>query len=128
MLSTKERNLIKGAIRRVFSRSDLRKQVLERARDGYRDHHDPERPRVTKWGACEMCEEPCPLYKMEVDHINPIVPVDRTLEDMSWDELIARIWCSQEKLQAVCKSCHRAKSKTENAVRRANKKEKKVHV
>jgi hypothetical protein len=42
-VTSKERGLLKGAIRRVFSRSDLRRKVIELSRI---DHTDSTRPRV----------------------------------------------------------------------------------
>lgn len=118
----KERNLIKGALRRVFSRSDLRREALASARvEGYTD---PERKRVTKWGKCTECKAMTPLYLLEIDHKIPVVPIDSSLEEMTWDELVNRIWCDINNLKAVCKSCHRVKSALETKERRRIKKEK----
>lgn len=118
-LTVKERNLIKGAIRRVFSRSELRKAAIEASRI---DHHDPERPRVKKWSLCPICKVKTPTYLMECDHINPIIPVGLSLEEMSWDEVINNVWCDIINLLAICKTCHHEKSKIENAERRRLKK------
>lgn len=119
----KERNLIKGAIRRVFSRSELRRRALDKAL--VKDYHDPNRKRVTRWGRCATCNKLEPLYLLEIDHKEPLVPVDSSLEEMTWDEVIDRQWCDERLLQAVCKPCHHEKSKAENKERRANKKAKK---
>lgn len=113
--NAKERNLIKGAIRRVFSRSDLRKEVINNSRIEW---YDPARPRVTKWSRCSDCQQATATYQMEVDHIVPLVPLGKKLEEMSWDEVVNRIWCDIVNLQPVCKPCHKAKSKVENAERR----------
>lgn len=116
----KERGLIKGALRRVFSRSELRRQVLVKSiRPGY---YDPTRPRVKKWSVCTECSKMTPTYKAQVDHKVPLVPVDRSLEDMSWDEVVDRLWCDEENLRVLCLDCHAAKSKEENKQRRLNKK------
>lgn len=117
-ISAKERGLLKGAIRRVFSRSDLRRKVVESARI---EHIDTSRPRVKKWGQCSDCKQPTALYQMQIDHRDPIVPVDTTLEAMSWDTVVNRVWCEENGLAAVCKSCHTIKTKQENATRRKNK-------
>jgi len=118
-ITPKERNLLKGAIRRVFSRSELRKKVLEAARI---EHKDPKRPRVTKWGQCCDCKQPEALYKMHIDHRDPIIPVNTTLEKMSWDTVIDRVWCEENGLAAICLTCHTIKTKRENALRRKLKK------
>ena len=119
----KERNLIKGAIRRVFSRSELRKRILDLA--VVKDYSDPSRKRVTRWGRCAKCGKLEPAYLLEIDHISPIIPVGETLEEQSWDEIIDNIWCDERLLQALCDPCHNLKTKTENAERRRIKKEKK---
>lgn len=121
-ISAKERGLIKGAIRRVFSRSDLRRKVVDASVVQFTD---PSRPRVKKWSVCPLCELFTPKYLMEVDHKNPIIGVDTTLEDMSWDTVIDRVWCEENNLMAICKSCHKEKTKMENKARRAHKKGKK---
>lgn len=117
----KERNLIKGAIRRVFSRSDLRREALQRASIV---HSDPLRPRVTKWVFCANCGVIFPSYLAQVDHILPLVPVNRTLNEMSWDEVVDRAWCDVDNLAVLDKDCHKLKSKEENQERRRIKNEK----
>ena len=119
-ISAKERGLIKGAIRRVFSRSDLRRAVIASVR--VPGHHDVSRPRVKKWSKCGKCGRLTPEYLMECDHISPIVPIDKTLEEMSWDTVIDRTWCLQNNLQAICKDCHSVKTKEEREARKAFKK------
>src|SRR5579859_4509761 len=114
-MSAKERNLVKGAIRRVFSRSDLRRSVIESSVIKFLD---PNRPRVKKWSLCPICKTNIPTYLMEVDHINPIVPLDKTLEDLSWDFLIDSIWCDKMNLKAICKDCHKVKTAAERKARR----------
>jgi 5-methylcytosine-specific restriction endonuclease McrA len=118
-ISAKERGLLKGAIRRVFSRSDIRKDVIERTRITY---FDPERPRVKKWSRCEMCGKATPSYQIQVDHKIPLVPVNSSLEEMSWDELINNCWCDISKLQGLDEDCHKEKTKEENRIRREFKK------
>jgi 5-methylcytosine-specific restriction endonuclease McrA len=116
----KERNLLKGAIRRVFSRSELRNLALNKNNI---EHFDPERPRVTKWSFCNECGVITPKYKMQVDHIKPVIAVTETLESLTWDELIEeRIWCNIENLSPLCPDCHKTKSKLENTERRNFKK------
>lgn len=118
-ITSKERGLLKGAIRRVFSRSDLRKEALEKVKI---EHKDPKRLRVSKWGKCPICKMPEALYLFQVDHRVPIVPLDRSLEEMTWDEVVDRTWCPIENLQAICKPCHKIKTKEEAKERKKNKK------
>lgn len=121
-VTKKERGLIKGALRRVFSRSELRKEAIEKSRI---EVVDSSRPRVKKWSMCPSCDTLTPTYLMEVDHRLPVVPMDKSVHDMGADELVDRIWCEPINLQALCKACHKRKSMIESKERRRIKKEKK---
>lgn len=123
MITKKERGLIKGSIRRVFSRSELRKSVIDRSR---RNYTDANRPRVKKWSACLDCDKFIPTYQMEVDHVDPIVPITMSLESMTWDEIVNRIWCDPKNLRAICRDCHKQKTKLETKKRALNRKALKV--
>lgn len=119
MITKKERGLIKGGIRRVFSRSELRRSIIDQSRRNYTDGN---RPRVTKWSHCQDCDKFIPTYLMEVDHVVPIVPINQSLEQMSWDEIVNRIWCDPKNLRAVCKNCHKIKTKEETKARAYHRK------
>lgn len=121
-ITAKERGLIKGAIRRAFSRSDLREKIIARARIL---HQDPAKPRCKKWIKCEVCKSPSPEWSSQVDHIEPLIPIGKTMADMSMDELIDRTWCSEDNLQAICSTCHDAKTKIEREARTAANRAKK---
>ena len=114
----KERNLLKGAIRRVFARSELRRLVIQAQRVM---HSDPNRPRVKNWAYCANCGIIDAMSYLEVDHKQPIVPIETTLEQMSWDEVVNNTWCGVQGLWGICKSCHNTKTKEENKRRRENK-------
>lgn len=118
-ITKKELGLLKGSIRRVFSRSELRRAVVEAARI---QHTDPSRPRVTKWVRCAECKKPTPAYLAQVDHMDPLVPIESTLENMDWNTLIDRAWCEANRLQILDKQCHNVKTKAENKLRREFKK------
>lgn len=121
-ITTKERNLLKGAIRRVFSRSDLRRKIVE---NNVIEHADNTRPRVKRWVRCKLCTKPTPKSYVEVDHLESVVPVDKTLVDMSFDELINRIWCEEQLLQPLCPDCHKEKTSLERKERSKHRKAKK---
>lgn len=118
-ITNKERNLLKSAFRRIFSRSDLRKAVLTKSEVSYTDAL---RPRVKKWSECSICHKFHPTYLMDIDHKDPVVPLNKSMLDMTLDELADRIWCDVENLAAICKECHNSKSKAENKLRREYKK------
>lgn len=112
----KERNLLKGAIRRTFSRSELRRKILDAS--VIRDYSDPSRKRVTRWSKCPECKQMIPTYLFEVDHIDPVIPIGMTLEEMNWDQVIDAVWCDEKNLKAICKECHKEKTKIEQKERR----------
>lgn len=121
-LSPKERGLIKGALRRVFARSDLHREMVQASiMQGY---VDAARPRVKKWSICSACAQPVPTYLCDLDHNLPVVPLTKSLEEMSCDELIDRLWCDKMGLRIICRPCHKEKSRAENKIRREFKKEK----
>jgi len=121
-ISKKERNLIKGAIRRVFSRSELRQEVIKRCID--KDHIDLTRPRVKTWCKCELCGTYIAKSSMVVDHISPVIPLDSSMEEMTWEQMIDRLWCDISNLQGICEQEHALKTKLENKLRRENKRAK----
>lgn len=118
-ISPKERGLIKGALRRVFSRSELRRAAVAAS---IVDYIDTSRPRVKKWSRCPLCKQYIPTYLLEVDHVLPIVPVDSALEHMDWDTIVDRIWCEPLNLIAICAECHKLKTQAESKERREIKK------
>ena len=119
-ITAKERNLIKGALRRVFARSELRRQVAIAA--SISGHVDLTRPRVKNWSRCDTCKQPTPRSYIQVDHVQPLIPIDTAFEDMSLDVFLDRLWCDPSNLRPICIDCHKIKSKEENKARRAKKK------
>lgn len=73
----------------------------------------------TGWFKCEICLQE--RERIDVDHIQPVVPVSGFT---TWDHYIASRFVTADKLQGICKDCHKKKTKEENTERRALKKEK----
>lgn len=121
-ITKKEKNLIKGALRRVFSRSELRRSILQSA---IIKHSDSKRKRVKTWVKCEQCGCPEAISNVDVDHKIPVVPINSSLDKMPFEELVNNIWCDEKNLQILCSQCHDEKSAAEMKLRRAFKKGKK---
>lgn len=119
-LTNKDKALLKGAIRRVFSRSELHHRIINSA---IISHSDPKRPRVKTWCLCPTCKKPDAKSYFVVDHINPVIKINETIYDLEPDLVIDRVWCEENNLQPICKICHLLKSRGENKLRRAYKKE-----
>lgn len=132
----KEKPLLKGAVRKIFTRSPQYQEALKRVRvvlppenkkDGTLKKVAPVRYR------CESCNELFQLVKnkktlIQIDHINPVIAFNKTLEDLSVEEIFYNIICSLDNLQALCAvpkkmndgkdSCHHKKTKEENFIRK----------
>ncbi len=118
----KEQNLIKGALRRVFSRSELHKEAIAKT---IVPHVDTTRPRVKTWCKCPLCDQFIAKSYMKVDHIQPVVPLHTALLEMDANTLVDRIWCEAYNLQAICDECHDKKTAIERKQRTQLRKEKK---
>ena len=121
-ITPRERGLLKGAIRRVFSRSELRNSIITAS---IVKHSDPSRPRVKVWAKCAACGKPDAKSYMAVDHIDPVIPPNSSFEELGLDGTVDRLWCDPENLQAICEECHSTKTKAEAKERKARKKAKK---
>lgn len=67
--------------------------------------------RLAKHYKCASCKEEYPAKDVQVDHIIPVV--DPNLGFTTWDDIIDRMFCEQEFLQVLCKSCHDNKTTVE---------------
>lgn len=121
-LSKKDYELIKSALRRAFSRSERRRDVVARS---IIKHEDSSRPKVKSWGKCEACGKPEARSYLQADHIEPYVPLGKSFSDLTPDEMIYRLWCDESNLQVLDKACHKAKSSLERKARAKKRKEKK---
>lgn len=74
---------------------------------------DEKGPRGGARYKCSVCNESFGQREVNVDHIEPIVPIGIASKDMSWDEIVSRTFCSEENLQVICTECHKLKSKQE---------------
>lgn len=72
--------------------------------------------------ACAECKKPARQYF--ADHIDPVVPVEGLKlvnGHVDYNQYYERMF--KGKMQALCKKCHSAKTKAENAERRKIRKE-----
>lgn len=75
----------------------------------------------TGWWNCEICKRA--TERIEIDHIKPVVKPEDGFS--GWDSYISSKFVEADKLQGICRECHREKTKSENKVRRLCKKLKK---
>lgn len=62
---------------------------------------------------CNYCKNVFGPRQIHIDHIKPVIPLDKTTEDMSWDEIIDNLFCPIDNLQVLCIDCHHDKSAKE---------------
>ena len=67
--------------------------------------------RLAKHYEYNICKQEFTSKDIEIDHISPVV--DPLLGFLSWDIFIKNLYCSKDNLQAICKVCHRQKTKKE---------------
>ena len=98
------------------------------------DGINPATGRTCKLHQCVECGEQFPKGQMQADHIDPVVPLDgkwgETTEwlGINFNELLPRLYCELDKLQPLCKGCHKSKSAEERKIRNQHKKERNDHV
>lgn len=51
-----------------------------------------------------------------VDHIQPVIDPKKGF--VSWDDVIARMFCEKEDFQILCHECHSNKTKEEKEIRK----------
>ena len=120
---------------RSFIMSALRRAmwpVKYRAiRDSYvEDGVNPKTGRKCRLHRCSECGEVFPQNQMQADHIEPVVPLDgfdnKVWLEYDWNELLQRLYCEADGLQAVCKTCHKEKSLEERRVRNEHRRNAKI--
>lgn len=63
---------------------------------------------------------------LQMDHIESVIPYDSSTKEMSLDEMIPRIYCHEDNLQYICKSCHSSKTAKEASIRKKYRELKKL--
>lgn len=128
-----QKRLVIGAIRRLFRQAPQFKEVIEASR--------VEVPRYNKDGGlakkpyvkrtCEVCGQLFSSTNIAVDHIQPMVPLYLTNDDLSYNEIVQSIICNKDNLQRICNPkkgkknkpkflefCHQKKTHKENFIRK----------
>lgn len=110
------------SIKREFSRSgivDLKFKSLRISYDKYnKDGTKSKVPDV--FYPCEHCNKEFKKKDLQVDHKEPVVPVQIPTKHMSWNILIEERCFVKEldQLQLLCKPCHNSKTRQENVLRK----------
>ena len=78
-------------------------------------------PRGGKMFVCDSCHNAFPQKEVNVDHIEPVIPIGLSMSDLPFDIILKRMWCEEHNLQVLCKTCHDSKTAVENAMRKAHR-------
>ena len=118
MATFNENAAIRGALRRVFARSPIVKEVMDEGKR-YVPHYNKDGSRSKKDRVehhCQVCDKWYPAKNVEVDHIDPVISTDDGFVD--WNTFVKRLfYCGKEKLQRICDWCHNAKTALERFTR-----------
>lgn len=79
-------------------------------------------PRGGKRYHCAQCNTALSREKVEVDHIQPMIPLGISPLEMTLKQVYTRCWVTLNELQILCTKCHDNKSAIENKQRRELKK------
>jgi len=109
-------SFIKSALRNASQRWPPKYETLNNACTGAKINQKT--GRMAKHYKCNKCKEDFPAKEVEVNHIQPIVPVSGF---DSWDGVIARMFCEADGLEVLCKPCHKEVTKSENEERKTTK-------
>lgn len=74
--------------------------------------------KLAKHFRCANCEECFPQKDVEVNHIDPVIPLQG---HDSWDAVINRMFCEKDGLEVLCKPCHKVVTQLENIERKKYK-------
>lgn len=112
-------NSVLRALQRAWSRSPANKMCREAA-----VHPTLKGPRGGKRYVCADCGKDFATKGMDVDHIDPTIPIGTPAKSMSWDQIIERLDFegTSGNHQCICKPCHRKKSKGETKERKEARK------
>lgn len=110
-------SFVKSALRAASQRWPPKYCVLNAAKVGKKINWKT--GRIAEHYKCNSCKKEFPLKEVQVDHLNPVVPVTGFT---TWDEVINNMFCEQEDLQVLCTECHNTKSLRERQERKINAK------
>ena len=90
----KDFKIIKGALRKAFMFSNLRRDVLRKAKIGHGSYR------------CVKCEMVFPMRNVEIDHLTELHTIDKQLPLHLQIARLTAIMFDPENLQVLCSSCH----------------------
>lgn len=106
-------SFVKSALRSASIRWPPRYTILADAFVGSKINQKT--GRMAKHYQCNCCKGEFPLKEVQVNHIEPVVPVEGFT---TWDDIIYRMFCEQDGLEVLCVPCHKERTADENQQRK----------
>lgn len=69
---------------------------------------------------CAYCNQLYPRKKVEVNHINPVMPVDKP--NITMDQYVLNLFCEATGFEVLCINCHKSLTKIQGELRKSYKK------
>lgn len=109
-----------SALKRVFSRSPLVIDFLKKNRreEIWHKKNGMQAQKKHVFYTCAYCKQEFNSNQVQVDHIEPVIPLNIPSKHLSYDTMIKRLFCDESNLQILCKAHHKEKSQKENATRK----------
>ena len=108
------RGFIVNTLRSGMRRYPPKYETLNDAKVGKRVN--PKTKRSAEYYKCSGCGGEFVKKDIEVDHRIPVIDPQKGFQ--GWDEYITRLFCDKSNLQALCRSCHKQKTRNERGQRR----------
>lgn len=110
-------SFVKGALRAASSRYPPKYSCLKAAATEKKINWKT--GRLAQHFKCNSCSKEFPAKEVQVDHINPIV--NPLTGFTTWDDVINNMFCEEDNLQVLCKTCHDVKTLAEKRQAKENK-------
>jgi len=108
-MDERDKLILMNAARLYFRQSNLMKEAKERAK-----HPTIKGVRGGKMYICAKCNKTFSGRDVQIDHIEPVIPIGTPKKEMSLMQFYDRLYCDISNLQVLCKPCHVSKSVDEN--------------
>ena len=120
LLNSENHSAVVSSLKRVFSRGPVVKDFLRKYRREEiwfkKDGTQAIKPKV--FYKCWKCQQEFNSNKVQVDHIEPVIPINIPSRHLSYTVIIDRLFCDDSNLQILCKEHHKDKSDLENSLRK----------
>lgn len=113
----KLKNFVVSQLRGSFRKYYVKYEVLNEAKTEKKVNAST--GRIAQHYRCNGCKKEFVQSQVQIDHIEGVTD-NRGFVD--WNTYIDRLFCPKDNLQCLCLSCHKRKTKDENAERRKAKK------